>query len=122
MAKKIIILEDEPVLANLYKKSLEKAGFEVFHAETISEIKEILTKLTPDLAIIDHGIKGEEESGIEFVPKLKKITPKTKIVMLSNYSHYQIREEAKKAGVDDFLVKLNTPPHELVEYVKKLFR
>jgi DNA-binding response OmpR family regulator len=121
MTKNILILEDEPVLANIYKKNLESAGYKVKCAESVDEASKLLNEYKPDLALLDHGIKGEEEAGLDFVPKIKGVFPETRIVMLSNYSHFQIQEEAENLGVDDYLVKLNTPPGVLVDYVNKLF-
>ena len=72
MKKNILILEDESVLANIYKKNLEAAGFDVKCALTVDQASKLLDKYQPDLALIDHGITGEEEAGLDFVPKLKK--------------------------------------------------
>lgn len=121
MKKKILILEDEPVLANIYKKNLEASGYIVECAESVELAIKLLDKYEPDLALVDHGIRGEEEAGLDFVPKLRKLLPNAKIIMLSNYNHHNIQAEAKEAGVDDYLIKLNTPPKVLVEYVTKLF-
>lgn len=121
MQKKILILEDEPVLANIYKKNLEASGYIVESVESVEKAVDILNEYEPDLALVDHGIKGEEEAGLDFVPKIKKLFPDVKIIMLSNYNHHQIQEDAKEAGVDDYLIKLNTSPKILIEYVDKLF-
>ena len=118
---KILLLEDEQVLSNIYKKNLEQAGFIVNCTATVKEATEALNNFEPDLALIDHGIKGQEESGIDFIPKIKEKFPNTKIIMLTNYSYFQLKEETEKIGIDDFLIKLNTPPNALVEHVKKLF-
>lgn len=121
MGKKILILEDEPVLANIYKKNLEAAGYTVKCAVSVEEASNMLKEYMPDLALLDHGIRGQEKAGLDFVPELKSLYPEVKIVMLSNYNHHQIQEEAEDAGVDDYLVKLNTSPKDLVNYVEKLF-
>lgn len=121
MGKKILILEDEPVLANIYKKNLEAAGYVVKCAENVDDASKLLSDYMPDLALLDHGMRGQDKAGLDFVPELKSLFPDVKIVMLSNYNHHQIQEEAEDAGVDDYLVKLNTSPKDLVTYVKNLF-
>jgi len=121
MGEKILILEDEPVLANIYRKNLEAAGYTVRCAVSVDEASKLLNEYVPDLALLDHGIRGQEKAGLDFVPELKSVFPNIKIVMLSNYNHSQIQEEAEKAGVDDYLIKLNTSPKDLVTYVKNLF-
>lgn len=119
--KTILILEDEAVLAGIYRKNLEAVGYHVVCAESVDEASKYLLDHEIDLALLDHGIRGEDEAGLDFVPKLRKSFPNIKVVMLSNYDSLAIKEEAEKVGVDDYLVKLNTPPKDLVEYVKKLF-
>jgi len=117
--KKIILLEDEAVLANLYSKALSSAGYEVKHyADTVHLIKEA-AQFNADAAFIDQNLSGE--SGVDVIPVLKQINPQIKIAILSNYSEFQMEEEAKKAGADDYLLKINTSPFHLVAYVNKLF-
>ena len=118
--KELSLLEDEQVLADIYTKNLIFAGFQVKCAKDVEEATIILSDFYPDLAIIDHGIRGQKENGLNFIPKLKKMYPKCKIIMLSNYSHTELREAALKAGAEDFLVKLDYPPRVLPDYVKNL--
>lgn len=119
--KKILLLEDEKTLAEFYKKHLEAKNYKVTLAFTIEEAIKTIDSLSPDLAIIDHGIDGEEITGLDFIPILKDKHPETIVIMLSNYSHRELREDAANAGANDFLVKLNTSPRVLAQYVENLF-
>lgn len=116
---KILILEDEEVLLELYSKKISEKGHTVKAETSINDSIKTLKTFSPDLALIDYGIKGEQLSGLDLVKKIKKTSPHTKIVMLSNYSHNSLREACKDAGVDDFLIKLNTPPQVLTSYLEK---
>lgn len=117
----ILIIEDENVLGELYKKKLDAAGYTVELAGTIERAREIIASLMPDLVLVDYQLHGKEESGLNFIPEIRKNLPQSKIVMLSNYSLAKLGDDAKAAGADDFLIKLNTPPKFMVEYVKNLF-
>ena len=119
--KNILILEDEAVLAEIYKKNLENAGYEVECAEDVEVALEKLKSFKPDLALVDHGIRGKEKSGLDFIVELKKLSPDTRAIMLSNYNNIELKEAAEKAGAEDFLVKLDVPPRILVGYLDKLF-
>lgn len=118
--KKILIIEDEHTLADLYMKRFEPAGYEVMTSNTIEVAKDIIQTYTPDLILVDHHLHGKEASGLAFIPTLRSSFPQAKIVMLSNYGEGDLAEKAKKAGANDFLVKLNTPPRYMLEYIKNL--
>jgi len=117
---KIIILEDEEVLGRVYKKNLEKAGYEVTWVETISGLEDVIKTENAKVVLVDHGIKGYKKSGADVVPIIRKSLPDSKIIMLSNYSHADVQRQALNAGANDFLVKLNTPPKVLVSFIDNL--
>lgn len=119
--KKIFLLEDEEVLAKFYQNSFLKAGFSMKVAHSIKDAFVILKDFEADVLIIDHGLKGEKQMGVDILPEFKKLKPNSISIILSNYSHLELRQEAKNKGADAFFVKLNTPPRELVKYVANLF-
>lgn len=118
--KKIMLLEDEAILAQIYKSKLESGGYSVTWVETIEEADRVCRTFEPDLVFIDYGLKSEKRNGLELIPILKKKAPNAKLIILSNYSNFQVAEKAIASGADDYLVKLNTPPKILLKYVKQL--
>lgn len=120
MTKKILLLEDEEILGRIYSRSLREAGFTVVWRKTIKAIQQFIGKSSADGIVLDQGIKEEEQSGMTLIPILKKKFPHAKIVMLSNYSQFQLGKKALKAGADAYWIKLNTPPSDLVRHLKKL--
>ncbi len=118
---KILIVEDEVTLGKMYKKKFEALGYEVKLTRNVDETRKVTGEFHADLVFVDQGLGKKEESGLDLIPELRRKFPTTKVVMLSNYSQFQTRKEAIKAGADDYLVKLNTPPSILGEYVKRLF-
>jgi len=119
--KKVVILEDELILAKLYQKKLTSAGYDVQTVENVDSAINVVKEYKPDLILVDHGIRGKDKSGLDFIVEVKKISPDVVAVMLTNYSHNKLKDEVTKAGAADFLIKLNTSPQILVEYVDKLF-
>lgn len=118
--KKILFLEDEDILGRLYCNKLEEAGYTVKLCRNAEELIDSHKSFEPDLAFLDHGLQSQAVSGMDMIPVLKKSNPNIKIAMLSNYSEFQMKEEAKKAGANDYLLKINMSPLKLVSYVKKM--
>lgn len=120
--KKILFLEDEIILGQIYQKILKKAGFKVVWITKPQEAKNQLKKFNPDIAILDLIIKNTSQNGLKLVSEIKKTIPQTKIIILSNYSHQRVQKKAFKAGADDYLIKINTHPNVLIEYINKILQ
>ena len=74
MKTKIYILEDEPLIAETIKTSLEKEGYEICGmADNVKEAAFDVETLQPDLILVDITLDGDLD-GIDFVHHLKKKT------------------------------------------------
>jgi len=120
--KKILIIEDEKILVEMYKSKLEANNFEVVLAFSSEEGIQILKKEKPDLVILD--ILLPKENGITFLEKIEKmkIISDIRIVVFSNYDDPNTRKEALKLGAEDYLIKTQFTPREFLEKVKEYFR
>jgi len=117
---KILFLEDEPVLARVYSKHLEAAGYTVRWVKNVDEVEDGIHTFTPDIFLLDHGISGQTRSGLDVVSWLREQFPQGRIFMLSNYSDFQLREKAIAQGANDYFVKINTPPKVLIKALESL--
>ena len=118
MKKKILIVEDEKILAEMYYDRFVQAGFKVVTAYSAEEGIEAALKEKPDLIVLD--ILLPRENGISFLEKLRK-NPKiasTKIVAFSNYDDPTTKKEAFDLGVEEYLIKTNYTPQEITERIK----
>ena len=115
--KKMLFLEDEEVIGKIFKKNLEKKGFIVDWAKSSKEVYELIEENSYDIVALDHKI-SEDVTGLDLIKPVRIKLPKSIIVMLSNYSEFQLGKEAKKLGADGYLVKLNTTPDSLIQYLK----
>lgn len=120
--KKILIIEDEKILVEMYKSKLEANNFEVISAFSSEEGIEILRKEKPDLVILD--ILLPKENGITFLEKIEKmkIISDVRIIVFSNYDDPETRKKAFKLGVEDYLIKTQFTPREFLEKVKEYFK
>lgn len=120
-SKKILFLEDEEILGKLYCKKLEEAGYTVKLCKNADELIDHYESFNADVAFLDQGIKDHNVSGMDMIPVLKKGNGDIKIVMLSNYSEFQMKDQAKEAGAHDYLLKINMSPSKLVQYTHGIF-
>jgi DNA-binding response OmpR family regulator len=119
--KKILIIEDEIILAEMYKEKLEKEGFEVFLASEIEEGIEIAKKEKPDLILLD--ILLPRENGVSFLEKIKEEEIKDiPVVAFSNYDDPETKKRAFELGVKEYLIKANYTPREIVEKIKNYLK
>jgi len=116
---KILIVEDEPVLAEMYKEKIENVGFQVNLVSSTEEAIDSLKKEKPDLILLD--ILLPKENGICFLKKLRKIKEfyETPVVIISNYDDSKTKKESFKLGVKAYLIKTQYTPKELLEEIKK---
>lgn len=118
---RILLVEDDPFISEIYKKKFESSGFAVTVAASGQEVLKVVGQGSFDLILLDLVLP--EMSGIEILRELrKKNAPAagTRIIVLSNLSGEEDRAEARKAGADGFLSKTEFTPSELVEEVKRL--
>jgi len=119
--KKILLIEDEKILAEMYRDKFEEAGFEVAVVYSAEEGIKTIKKEGPDLVVLD--ILLPRQNGIKFLGQLRKDkeVSKTKVVAFSNYDDPETKKEAFRLGVKDYLIKTDYTPEQLVEEIKKYF-
>jgi two-component system, chemotaxis family, chemotaxis protein CheY len=100
----ILIAEDEPSLANLYKLVLEKYGHKVIAiVPSGDELVQLYAKSNPkpDLLILDHRL--EKMLGLDALRKILEIDRNAKVLFAS--ADDSIMEEAISAGAVDYIGK-----------------
>ena len=120
--KKILIIEDEKILSEMYEFKLNKEGFEVILAMEVDEAIGLAKKDKPDLVVLD--ILLPKESGINYLIKTKSI-PDLKdvpVLVLSNFDDNQTRMQAMENGARDYMIKSNHDPKEIIEKIKELLK
>lgn len=104
MSKKILLVEDDEIIAFLHRHFAEKCGFEVIETvdNGLSAIQE--TKDShPDAVLMDIRINGELD-GIETALKIREFSD-TPIIFLTGNSDENTLSRAKEAGSVGYLVK-----------------
>ena len=120
---KILFVEDDPFIADIYVKKFEASGYEVVNVATGKAVLKEAKEKTFDLILLDLVIP--EISGTDVLRELRKnheYSPDLKIVIFSNLSSAEDREETIKLGANGFISKTEFTPTEVVEEVKRFLR
>ncbi len=106
---RILILDDSNVIRSLLKITLQKAGYKVDSAETITGAEIFYRKNQYDLLILDYML-DIETTGFDFLQRIHcrdiKIPP---VIMLSAEQSDSHQEEAKQLGIQAWMRKPFTP-------------
>jgi two-component system phosphate regulon response regulator PhoB len=121
MSQLILIVEDEPSIAELISINLSHAGFTVARAFQADEAALMMRTISPDLIILDWMLPGK--SGVQFAKELRAnpTTQSLPILMLTAKGEEADKVLGLDAGADDYVTKPFSPK-ELVARVKALLR
>lgn len=121
MSQHILVVEDEPSIAELISINLTHAGYAVSRALQADEAVLLLRNTKPDLVILDWMMPGK--SGVQFARELKSnpATQAIPILMLTAKGEEADKVLGLDAGADDYVTKPFSPK-ELVARVKALLR
>ena len=116
--KKILIVEDEELLSEMYREVFEKEGFLVARASSGQEALELAQKEKPDFVLLDILLAGE--NGIYFLEQRKslKSIASIPVIAFSNFDDPNVKKSAFALGVRDYLIKTNYTPQEVVAKVR----
>lgn len=119
MAKKILIIEDEEILADLLEKKLTQVGYDVSVTRDGVEGMKQVERSIPDLILLD--IVMPKMGGFEVMKELKKKEEFSKIpiIIISNSGQPVELDLAQRLGVNDWLIKTDFDPQEVLDKVVK---
>lgn len=102
-SKEILLVEDDPVFAQVLARSLTARGYRVDIAHSIEEAQQQLTTLTPHYIILDLFLDGD--SGLTLIPEMRSRLPLSKILVLTGFASISTTVQAIKLGADNYLPK-----------------
>ena len=117
---KIIIVEDDPMISEIYEKKFTEAGFEVLTANAGDQVLTLAKKDGIDAILLDLIIP--KMSGFDVIKALRSgdYNPNLKIVVFSNMGQSEDRQKALELGANGFLVKSEYTPNDLVKEISRL--
>lgn len=123
MAKKILIIEDDPLMLSMEAKKLKDNGYDVLTAMSGEQAFAHLSSAEAssiDLILLDLLLP--EVDGFTVLQKIREnpMTSKTQVIVFSNSDDKEKQKKVNSLGITDFLTKANFTLDELVEKIKNL--
>lgn len=116
----IVLVDDDKWLIDLYGEKLRLEDFNVFTAHNGKDGFELILKHKPELVLSDVVMAGGD--GFYVLEKVRNnpITHSIPVISLTNLSNEQDKEALFKLGTNEYLVKADFTPTQVVEKIRKL--
>src|SRR5690349_16434909 len=116
---RLLVVEDEPRIAEILKNGLARAGFVVDVVRLLADAREALALTAYDAAILDLGLPDGD--GLRLLADLRPVANRIPILVLTARDAVEARVRGLDAGADDYLTKPFAMA-ELVARIKALLR
>lgn len=116
--KKILLVEDDMALSQVYQSRLELEGFEIQAVDNGELALTAAVEFKPDLILLDAMMP--KISGFDVLDILRN-TPETtniRVIMLTALSQPKDKERAEQLGVDEYLVKSQVVINDVIDRVR----
>lgn len=116
---KIAIIEDDPVISQMYRMKFEADGFEVQMASNGKMGIDLVKDFLPDMILLD--LQMPEMDGAEALEIIRKNSwGKTiPVIILTNMGEEESPKSLKALGIHSYIVKANLTPRQVVQHVKE---
>jgi len=117
--KKILFVEDDLMISEIYQRKFEAAGFVVGTAATGKEVLRKAKEMDYDLVLLDMVLP--EMTGLEVLEQLKKsdYPSDMKVIIFSNLSEKEDQDKAFAIGADGYIPKTQFSPSDLVVEIER---
>lgn len=118
MTKKILLIEDEVFISDLYSRQLSKAGFDVKVANDGPSGLKTLEEDKFDLLLLDIMLPGM--NGLELLKKWRAKEPKNDmpVLLLTNLGQDEVIKEGFSLGVQGYLIKAGYTVEQIINEVR----
>lgn len=115
---KIAIIEDDPVINQMYRMKFEAAGFNVEVADNGTRGVAMVEAFKPDIILLDIGMP--EMTGDEALAKIrsKPSSKTTPVIILTNLGEEEAPKQLRDLGIHSYIVKADLTPRQVVARVK----
>lgn len=116
--KKILIIEDDQIVANIYRNKFSVEGYKVELAHDGQMGLEMVRSFRPDAVILDLMLP--KMTGVELMKKIRSDEDFTQlpVIVFSNTYLTNMVQEAWKAGATKCLSKANCTPKQVIEVLR----
>jgi len=102
-ARTLLVVDDDDAFRNRLVRAMEKRGYDVSAAATVTEAQQLAQELRPEFAVVD--LRMPDGSGLDVVQTLRQARKNMRIVILTGYGNIATAVAAVKVGAVDYLAK-----------------
>lgn len=116
---KIAIIEDDPVIRQMYLMKFEADGFAVKTADNGKEGVTLVEKFSPDIVLLD--VSMPVMTGDEALAEIRKAAwgKDVPVMILTNLGKEEAPKSLNSLGIHSYIVKADLTPRQVVDRVKK---
>lgn len=116
---KIAIIEDDPVISQMYRMKFEADGFDVQLANNGKRGVALVEAFTPDIILLDLSMP--EMDGAEALAIIRKneSSKNIPVIILTNLGEEESPKEIRSLGIHSYIVKADLTPRQVVQRVKE---
>ena len=116
---KIAIIEDDPVISQMYRMKFEADGFEVQLANNGKRGVALVEAFVPDMILLD--LQMPEMDGTEALEIIRKNDwgKNIPVIVLTNLGEEESPKEIRALGIHSYIVKADLTPRQVVQRVKE---
>lgn len=115
---KIAIVEDDPVISQMYRMKFEADGFDVQLADNGKKGVALVEHFSPDILLLD--LQMPEMGGDEALTEIRKNTwgKDLPVIILTNLGEEEAPKSIRALGIHSYIVKAELTPRQVVQRVK----
>lgn len=117
---KVLLVEDDEMLHGMYTQKFKNQGYEVVSAYNGADGIKLAETEHPDVILLD--VIMPKMDGFVALKKIRKgdTTAKIPVILLTNLGQEEDVRKGRELGADDYFIKANHTPQEVVDKVKAL--
>lgn len=117
----VMIVDDDDLLLDMYSIKFKSDNFEVMKITSSTDcLRELRDGITPDVILVDMVMPDMTGNDLLKTIREEKLSPKSKIFVLSNQSQTTEIEEAKKYNIDGYIIKADSTPSQVLAKVESV--
>lgn len=120
--KKILIVDDDPFILDMYILKFKEQGFDVETARDGKVGLDRAESYQPNVLLLDIVMPVMDGFGVLSELKKRGTTHHMKIILLSNLGQKSDVQRGMELGANDYIIKAHLTPSEVVEKVRDLLK
>jgi DNA-binding NtrC family response regulator len=101
--KKVLLLDDEPIVCERLKPALEKLGF---YVESYTESQKAVDRAMEEhFDVLVTDLKMQKPDGLEVMEFVRQHSPSTRVIIITGFATVETATETMKSGAADFIAK-----------------